>query len=239
MRAAAAAGAIGIVCIGESRTAADGARALAARHPGLVFATAGVHPHDAATFDPAADSAWIGDALRAGAVAVGECGLDYHYDHSPRDRQRAAFRAQLALAAAAGRPVVVHTRDAETDTMAALQEAATAGVRGVLHCFTGSPSLAETALSIGWSVSFSGIVTFAKWDNDGVVRAIPEDRILVETDAPYLAPVPFRGRRNEPRYVPPVIDRLATVRGSTSDQMAALVTANAQRFFGLAIGPVP
>lgn len=233
VRAAADAGAVGIVCIGESRTAAAGAQALAGRHPGLVYFTAGVHPHDAADYDPQRDREWIGEALAAGAVGVGECGLDYHYDNAPRDRQRAAFLDQLAIAAAAGRPVVVHTRDAETDTIDILRNAAPTGVRGVLHCFTGSESLAEAGLAAGWSVSFSGIVTFSKWAGDSVVRAVPDDRLLVETDAPYLAPVPVRGRRNEPRYVPHIIARLAAVRGVEPEILASRVTENAQRFFAL------
>lgn len=239
VQASAQAGAIAVVCIGESRPVAAAARALAARHPGFVYTTAGVHPHDAAAYDPVADPAWIGEAIHNGAVAVGECGLDYHYDNAPRDRQRAAFAGQLAVAAATGRPAVVHTRDAEADTEAAVREAASAGVRGVLHCYTGSLQLAESALEAGWSVSFSGIITFSKWAGDPVVRAIPDDRLLVETNAPYLAPVPVRGRRNEPQYIPYVITRLAAVRNSTPDAVAALVTANAQRLFGLAIGAAP
>ncbi len=233
VRVAAEAGAVALVCIGESHVAADGARVLAARHPGLVYFTAGVHPHDAAGYDGERDRVWIGEALAGGAVAVGECGLDYHYDNAPRDRQRAAFVDQLAVAATAGRPVVVHTRDAELDTVDILEDAAGAGVGGVLHCFTGSMRLAEAGLAAGWSVSFSGIVTFAKWGGDDVVRAIPEDRLLVETDSPYLAPVPIRGRRNEPQYIPHVIARLAVVRGVPADDLSALLTANAQRFFGL------
>ena len=199
--------------------------------------TAGVHPHHAAEYDPERDRRWIGQAIAAGAVAVGECGLDYHYDHAPRDRQRAAFVDQLALAAAAGVPVVVHTRDAEADTMDVLRDAARAGVRGVLHCFTGSLKLAEAGLDAGWSVSFAGIITFAKWTGDDVVRAVPDDRLLVETDAPYLAPVPLRGRRNEPRYIPHVVARLAAVRNVSPDELGSRLIANTQRLFGLATGP--
>ena len=134
------------------------------RHPGFVFFTAGVHPHDAAEFDPARDPDAIRELVARGAVAIGECGLDYHYDHSPRDLQRRAFAAQLALARELDRPVVVHTREAEDDTRAMVVEAGPAGVRGVLHCYTGSHALAEAALAVGWYVSFSGIVTFKKWD---------------------------------------------------------------------------
>jgi TatD DNase family protein len=237
VRAAQAAGAVAIVCIGASHADADRSRALAARYPGVVYHTAGVHPHDAAAYDATQDLAWIREAVGAGAVAVGECGLDYHYDTAPRDRQRAAFHDQIELAREVGRPVVVHTRDAEPDTLAAIGEAETRGVLGVLHSYTGTASLARAALDAGWLVSFSGIVTFAKWAGDDVVRSIPDDRLLVETDAPHLAPVPVRGRRNEPQFVPHIIARLADARGTTPSEIAALVTRNAQQFFGLASGP--
>jgi len=234
VRDAISAGAVGLVCIGESRQASHEARTLASAHPGLVYATAGVHPHDAASYDAPRDRDWILAALDAGAVAIGECGLDYHYDNSPRPRQREVFADQLALAATAKRPVVVHTRDAEDDTRDLLRDAAAHGVVGVLHCYTGTLPLAEVALDIGWCVSFSGIVTFTKWSGDAVIRAIPDNRLLVETDAPYLAPVPVRGRRNEPRYIPHVLARLAAVRGQETAAVAAATTRNAQRLFGLA-----
>lgn len=228
------AGAVALVCIGESLDAARRASELAARYPGLCYYTAGVHPHDAAGFDSVRDVAGIRSELERGAVAVGECGLDYHYDHSPRDRQCAAFEAQLALAGEQGRPVVVHTREAEDDTRVLVTEAGRAGVRGVLHCYTGSHTLATAALDVGWFVSFSGIVTFRKWTDDALVRLVPDDRLLVESDAPYLAPVPHRGRRNEPSYVPRTIARVAAIRGVTADALAALTTSNARRFFALA-----
>jgi len=230
------AGAEAVVCIGESLAAARAAAELAARHPGFVYHTAGVHPHDAAAFDAVADAAGIREQAARGAVAVGECGLDYHYDHSPRDAQRRAFDAQLALAAELRLPVVVHTREAEADTMAALRAAAGAGVRGVLHCFTGSPALAAAGLEAGWHVSFSGIVTFRKWDGDDVVRLVPADRLLAESDAPYLAPIPFRGKRNEPAWVAHTVARLALVRGTDPAALGAQVATNARDLFGLANG---
>lgn len=228
-----AAGAAGVVCIGESLPAADRARALAGRHPGFLWHTAGVHPHDAAAFNEARDVAAVRAHVAAGAVAVGECGLDYHYDHSPRDRQRAAFGAQLALAAELRRPVVVHTREAEDDTRAMVVEAGRGGVRGVLHCYTGSHTLADAALGVGWYVSFSGIVTFRKWTDEALLRLVPEDRLLVESDAPYLAPVPNRGKRNEPALVAHTVARLAAARGADSEALGAAVTENARRFFAL------
>lgn len=229
-----AAGALAVVCIGESLPAAERARDVARRFPGFVHWTAGVHPHDAAAFDPVRDPERIADALAAGAVAVGECGLDYHYDNAPRDVQRRAFAAQLALAREASKPVVVHTRDAEDDTRAMVQEAGAAGVRGVLHCFTGSHALAETALSVGWYVSFSGIVTFRKWTDDDLLRLVPDRRLLVESDAPYLAPVPHRGKRNEPAWVALTLARVAAARGVDLAALGAITARNAFELFGLA-----
>ncbi|HEU4630120.1 MAG TPA: TatD family hydrolase [Gemmatimonadaceae bacterium] len=229
-----ATGAVAVVCIGESLAAADRAEALARRHAGFVFHTAGVHPHDAAGWDEARDLPAIRAHLGRGAVAVGECGLDYHYDHAPRDRQRAAFAAQLALAAEAGHPVVVHTREAEPDTITLVRDAGAAGVRGVLHCYTGTATLAEIALAVGWYVSFSGIVTFRTWTDEALLRLVPDDRLLVESDSPYLAPVPHRGRRNEPAWVSQTVARLAAARGVTAAELGARTAENARRLFGLA-----
>lgn len=227
------AGGVGVVCIGESLDAAARARRIAEAAPGFVWWTAGVHPHDAAGFDPARDVDAIAEALAAGAVAVGECGLDYHYDHAPRALQRRAFAAQLAIAAQQRRPVVVHTREAEADTAAMLREAGAAGIRGVLHCFTGSMALAQVGLEAGWYVSFAGIVTFKKWDGDDIVRAIPSERLLLESDSPYLAPVPHRGKRNEPAWCARTLERLADVRATDAVSLGNAVTANARTLFGL------
>ena len=229
-----ATGASALVCIGESLESARRCAELAVRFPGVCYHTAGVHPHDAAAFDAARDLDGIRAEVARGAVAIGECGLDYHYDHSPRTRQRTAFAAQLALAAELRRPVVVHTREAEDDTRALVEDAGRAGVVGVMHCYTGSRALAEAALAVGWFVSFSGIVTFRKWDDDALLRLVPDDRILVESDAPYLAPVPHRGRRNEPSWVPSTIARVAAARGVSADLLAEQSGANARGLFGLA-----
>ena len=228
------AGAVGIVCIGESVEQARAAARIATAHPGFVVFTAGVHPHDAAQFDPVADRDALAQLVAEGAVAVGECGLDYHYDHSPRELQRRAFATQLELARATNRPVVVHTREADDDTGAMIREAGSAGVRGVLHCYTGPAWLAETALDAGWYVSFSGIVTFKKWERDDVVRLVPDDRLLVESDSPYLAPVPNRGKRNEPAWVALTAARVAAVRGSDEETIRATTTRNAKALFSLA-----
>ncbi len=230
-------GALAVVSIGESIAAAERASKIAAAHPDFVFFTAGVHPHDGAEFDPSRDPDAIRSLAARGAVAIGECGLDYHYDHSPRDLQRRAFATQLALAKELDRPVVVHTREAEDDTRAMVVEAGRAGVRGVLHCYTGSHALAEAALSVGWYVSFSGIVTFRKWTDDALVRLVPDDRLLVESDSPYLAPVPNRGKRNEPAWVSFTVARVAAARGAEPAALGLLTSRNAIRFFTLPLNP--
>jgi len=233
-------GAEAIVCIGSGSGAGDvlgAARAssiVATENPGYVWSTAGVHPHDADGFDSRNDIAELETLIARGAVAIGECGLDYHYDNSPRQEQRRAFAAQLALARELKRPVVVHTRDAEDDTRAMITEAGSAGVIGVLHCYTGSHELAQSAIEVGWYVSFAGIVTFRKWDDDALLRLVPDDRILAESDSPYLAPVPNRGKRNEPAWVCHTIDKLALARGVDADNMRAQVSRNARRLFNIA-----
>jgi TatD DNase family protein len=226
-------GASALICIGESLAAAGRAGDLAQAHPGFCFHTAGVHPHDALEYDPS-DLDGIRSEVARGAVAIGECGLDYHYDHSPRERQRAAFSAQLGLAAELRRPVVVHTREAEEDTRQMVVDAGSAGVIGVLHCYTGSIALAEAALDVGWYVSFSGIITFRKWTDEALLRMVPADRVLVESDAPYLAPVPHRGKRNEPAWVTFTVARLAAARGVDAGEVGAQTAVNARRLFGLA-----
>lgn len=228
-----AAGASGVVCIGESPEAAARARAVAVAHPDFVFFTAGLHPHDAASADRERDLPLLEGLLTAGARAVGECGLDYHYDNSPRGTQRAVFEWQLDLAHRSGLPLVVHTRDAEEDTRAFLDDAGRLGVTGVLHCFTGSHGLARAALDVGWYVSFSGIITFKNWKDDDLLRLVPDDRVLAESDSPYLAPVPNRSKRNEPAWVAHTVPRLAAARDTSPERLGTLVTANARRLFGL------
>jgi TatD DNase family protein len=228
-------GARALLCIGESIAAAEKARSIAVSHAGFVFFSAGVHPHDASGFDVQRDTAAIRALVAAGAVAIGECGLDAHYDHSPRDKQLEAFEAQVALARELGKPLVVHTRESVDDTRALVANAGKHGVRGVLHCHTGPRELAETALDAGWYVSFSGVITFKKWADDTLLRLPPADRILVESDAPYLAPVPHRGKRNEPAWVSLTLARLADARGVTPDLLGRTVCENASRLFGLGL----
>jgi TatD DNase family protein len=233
------AGAVAIAVIGENIDAATRAAALARRYPGFLCFTAGVHPHDASAYDPAVTPDALRGLVRSGAVAIGECGLDYHYDNAPRAQQRRAFSEQLALAAELARPVIVHTRDAVDDTAAIVAESGKHGIRGVLHCFTGPASLAHVALDAGWYLSFAGVITFKKWTDDDLLRLVPIDRVLVESDAPYLAPVPHRGRRNEPAYVQLTVARLAAARGVTADAIAPLLVQNTNACFGLAAAVDP
>jgi TatD DNase family protein len=233
-------GAEAIVCIGSGSGAGDvlgAARAsaiVASSNPRFVWSTAGVHPHDAIGFDPRQHVEEIRELVEGGAVAIGECGLDYHYDNSPRLEQRRAFAEQLALARELGKPVIVHTRDAEDDTRSMVAEAGNAGVIGVLHCYTGSHQLAEDAIEAGWYVSFAGIVTFKKWADDDLLRLVPDDRILAESDSPYLAPVPNRGKRNEPAWVIHTVEKLSRARGTDIETMKEIVSRNARALFKLA-----
>lgn len=194
-----------------------------------VWATAGVHPHDAK--DGLDGLAELLD--EDGVVAVGECGLDYHYDHSPRGVQQDVFRQQIALARARDLPLVVHTREAWDDTFAAL-DAEGVPRRTVFHCFTGGAVEARRALAIGGWLSFSGIVTFpSAADVREAATVCPDDRLLVETDSPYLTPVPHRGRPNRPALVTLVGDAVASIRGVAPEAIAALTWANAQTVFDL------
>ncbi|MFW6192564.1 MAG: TatD family hydrolase, partial [Gemmatimonadota bacterium] len=204
------AGVTEMVTVGTGPDDARRARDLAAREEG-VWATAGVHPHRASLFDEGVVGR-LAELLEAPeVVAVGESGLDYHYENSPRDDQLESFRAHVELARRSGLPLVVHSRDADGQTAELIRDEGE-GVRGVLHCFTGGDVLLETALDAGWYVSFSGIVTFASFDGADHVRRVPADRLLVETDSPYLAPEPERGRRNEPAFVAHTCRRVAELR---------------------------
>jgi TatD DNase family protein len=226
-------GARALLCIGESIAAAERARTIAQAHPGYVYFTAGIHPHDAGGFVADRDMSSIRDAARRGAVAIGECGLDAHYDHAPRDRQMEAFESQITLAHELHLPLVVHTREAVDDTRALVTRAGRDGVRGVLHCFTGPRELAVSALDAGWYLSFSGVITFRKWDGDALLRLAPADRLLVESDAPYLAPVPHRGKRNESAWVSLTLARLAEARGVAPDVLGPITSENARDLFRL------
>ena len=226
---AVAAGVGHLVVVGESRAAAEQALALAAADSRL-SATAGVHPHVASGWD-AGMAEWLVQRLADDrVVAAGEMGLDYHYDYSPRDRQRIAFESQLDIATVAGKPAVIHSRDADEDLAAVLRNHP--GAVAVLHSFSSGPAVLEAGLALGHYVSFSGMITFKSWHQDDAIRRVPPERLLVETDAPYLAPVPHRGKRNEPALVVHVAERMAAVLGLTVDEVARITTANARRLFG-------
>ena len=225
------AGVTRLVCIASSVDDAGAALAFARGREG-VWCTAGVHPHEAGEAAPDAVARVRELAAEPEVVAIGETGLDYHYDHSPRDVQRALFDAHLALGAELGLPVVVHAREADADIAAAMKNAPE-GTRGVLHCFTGGDLAFAEARRRDWYVSFSGIASFRSFTIAHLLREVPADRLLVETDSPYLAPVPFRGKRNEPARVRQVAEAVAAHLGDSLEGVAARTTANALRFYGL------
>jgi TatD DNase family protein len=223
------AGVAHVVVIGESAAALETALELAAGEPRL-SAAAGVHPHDAAGWTPETES-WLATRLAdPRVVAAGETGLDYHYDHSPREVQREVFDRQLHLARAAGKPAVIHAREADADVEAILRNHPS--VTAILHSFSSGAGLLRSALAAGHYVSFSGMVTFRNWQADDLVRLVPADRLLLETDAPYLAPVPHRGRRNEPAFVRETANHVARIRGVDVEALIAETGANAWRVFG-------
>ena len=197
-----------------------------------VLATVGIHPHEADAHPDIDTARLIAAAAHPRVVGIGETGLDYFYDHSDRDRQRASFRSHIAAARSTGLPLIVHTRDAEEDTAAILQEEMVNGAfTGVIHCFTASADFAAKALAMGLYISISGIVTFKNArDLQATATTLPEDRLLIETDAPFLAPVPHRGKKGEPAFVADTCRFLAGLRGRAADELAAGTAAN---FFAL------
>lgn len=219
------------VCILSADTPEEHARVGAVREawPGILFATA-IHPHRAAPYagrTVAAVQAVRDVAAQVSAPLLGEMGLDYHYDFAPRDVQRDVFAAQVALAVELDLPVAIHTREAFDDTLAILNDAGRGRVRGVMHCFTGTAAEAEAALNLGFYLSIPGIVTFPKAGAlREVVRGVPLDRVLVETDAPYLAPVPHRGKRNEPAFLGETVQHVAAIHGQPVDAVAEQIRIN-------------
>ena len=235
-RAAGVTSALCILSAGDTKESAAAAR-VRTLWPEVRFSL-GIHPHNAGDFAGRLDDAR--SCLRKGVVAegaraVGEIGLDYHYDFSPRDVQQAVFRAQVSLALELALPVVIHTREATGDTFAILREAGPA-LRGVFHCFTGDLDMARDALDLGFYVSLAGIVSFPRAEGlRDVARLVPPDRLLIETDAPYLAPVPHRGKRNEPAFVARVAETVAAIRGVPVAELGAQVARNFEAL--LMLGP--
>lgn len=198
----------------------------------FIYASIGIHPHDAKDFS---DDIYL--KLRKWSdnrkvIAIGETGLDYHYDHSPREVQKEVFEKHLRLAGETGLPVIIHSREAQRDTLEILQRS---GInRGVLHCFSGNREMAEEVMSMGFYISIAGPVTFRKAKElKDIAATIPDDYLLVETDAPYLSPEPFRGRRNEPAYILHTLKQIADLRGLSLEDMARITTLNAKRLFGI------
>jgi TatD DNase family protein len=198
--------------------------------------SAGVHPHEARLYDDRIEDELRGLAAEKRIVAIGEIGLDFHYDHSPRDVQREVFRRQLRLAHDVGLPVIVHTREADQETAAILEHEEAEEIGGVIHCFTGTRELAERALVLGFCISFSGIVAFPRAEViQEVARTVPRERLLVETDAPFLAPPPHRGKRNEPAFVLEVARAVARLRGEPLEDLGRPLLENFVRAFKLAL----
>jgi TatD DNase family protein len=243
---AAAAGVSTLVVTGSSAESAEQAAALAARHSGRLYATAGLHPHHASDWTPAMGQRFRELAAQPGVVSLGECGLDYFRDFSPREDQRRAFAAQLEIAAELGLPVFLHQRDAHADFFALLRE-----YRGrlgdvVVHCFTDTAEALADYLSIDCHVGITGWICDERRGRHLIdaVKLIPDDRLLIETDAPYLLPrtAPKSAqksahRRNEPCYLPYVLDAIASARGQDRVELAAITTRNARRFFGIEASP--
>ena len=228
-------GVTGFLNISTRQKEWDAVIAVAEREPD-VWASVGVHPHEADAHPDLGAAALVEASNHPRVIAIGECGLDYYYDKSDRAAQRERFQAHIEASRETGLPLIVHTRDAEDDTAEILiREVGKGGVTGVLHCFTGSQRLADIALDLGFYVSLSGIVTFKNAaDLQATATTIPDDRILVETDAPFLAPVPNRGNPCEPAFVVDTANFVATLRGVEYDELAAITTRNFFTLFGKA-----
>lgn len=239
LQRAAAAGVARIVVTGSSDDSNEKAARLAQDHPGVLWSTAGVHPHHAADYTAASDAMIRRLATAGRIVAVGECGLDYFRNFSPRDAQLAAFRSQLDIAAETGLPVFLHQRDAHDDFVEVLEPALPTLSRAVAHCFTGEHESLREYLAMGLYIGVTGWICDERRGThlQEIVSAIPDDRIMIETDAPYLLPRTIRPkpqtRRNEPMYLPEVLRVVASARGQTEEHVARITTRNAERFFGL------
>lgn len=235
MARAQAAGVGAMLTIGTSLAKSAQVIAVAERFPN-VWASVGIHPHEAEAEAGVQARTLIEMARHPRVIAIGETGLDYFYEHAPRDAQKESFRAHIAASRETGLPIIIHTRDADEDTAEILRdEMAKGAFPGLIHCFTSSAWFAEVALELGLSISFSGIVTFKTAEAlREIVPKVPDERILVETDSPYLAPIPHRGRRNEPAFVADTAALVARLRGVDVETLAAQTTANFRRLFAKA-----
>jgi TatD DNase family protein len=227
-----AAGLAEMLVVGELDENQGLARALCVAEGLGLPVTAGIHPHQARLASEAGYEEIRGLARDSRIVAIGEVGLDFHYDNSPRDVQRDVFRRQVRLARDVGLPLIVHTREADEETATLLEEEGARETGGVIHCFTGGAELARRALALGFFISFSGIMTFPRAEAiQQVARAVPDERLLVETDAPFLAPPPHRGKRNEPAFVVEVARKLAALRGTSLEEIGVTAARNYARLF--------
>lgn len=235
IKRASEAGIEAMITIGSDAESNPRALELCNNHE-TIYCSVGIHPHDASEFTGETHEMLKAWASREKTVAVGETGLDYHYDHSPREVQREVFARHLALAAETGLPAVIHSREAKADTLGILRESGI--TKGVMHCFSGDLEMAERAMAMGLYISFAGPVTFKNARRlKEIAKAVPDDYLLVETDAPYLTPEPLRGRRNEPAHVVHTARELAALRGVSLEDIARITTLNARRLFG--IGELP
>lgn len=224
-----------ILTVGCDLASSRASIALAERYP-QVYASVGIHPHDASTVDPSVLAELAGWLDHPKVVAVGEIGLDYYRDRSPREIQREAFRAQIRLARQHGKPLIVHDRDAHEDVIRILEEEHASEIGGVLHCFSGDLAMARACVAMGFFISFAGPLTYPKNDAQrAIAAALPIDVMLVETDCPYLAPQGFRGKRNEPGHVRATAEQLAAVKGLTLEDVARITSLNAHRLFGIGV----
>ncbi|MCC7201376.1 MAG: TatD family hydrolase [Nitrospirae bacterium] len=235
IKAATEAGISRLITIGTDIEDSRNAIAIAEEHD-FIYAAVGIHPHDVKDFSDGENVSKTIRELASGkkVVALGETGLDYHYMHSPAKAQQEHFRLEINLAKSMGLPVIVHSREAKDDTLQILKEEDIAAAGGVLHCFSGDMDMAEKAMGMGLYISFSGVITFK---NAGkildIVAAVPLDRILIETDAPFLTPHPHRGKRNEPAYVRYVAEKIAEVKNIPLDELGQVVMSNASRLFNI------
>jgi TatD DNase family protein len=222
-----------IISVGTTLEGSTSCLALAKKYP-FIYSTAGIHPHEAKDVTQECYERIDELAKDDRVVAIGEVGLDYHYEHSPRETQKEVFRRFIGLAKKTGLPLVIHTREAEEDTLQILESEKASEVGGVIHCFSGSVELAKKCLEMGFHISIPGIVTFKKATNvHEVVKMVPIEKMLIETDSPFLAPIPYRGKRNEPAYVKIVAEKVAELKGLSLEDVARITTLNTERLFSI------
>lgn len=233
MKRAAAAGVARLLLVAQADDSVGLERGLSVARDHGLKASGGLHPHEAVHWSEELGERLLALGKSREICAIGEIGLDFHYDHSPRDQQEEVFRRQIRIAREAGRPIIVHTREADDLTIAILREEKADEAGGVIHCFTGTQALADAALALGFFISFSGIACFANAEPlRAVAKTVPLDRFLIETDCPFLAPPPHRGKRNEPAFVVDVARRMAEVKGVALDELGEATVNNFDRLFG-------